>query len=202
MEEEKEKILTAVSNIYLHQGFYKTSMDEVAKQLGVSKKTIYKHFATKDSLAEEVVKNVMLRIGKRLDEIVSADATAIEKIITHMDFINNTVFKYSDIWANDLRDHLPHLWNKIDEFRAEKIQNYLSKIIEQGKKEGTFEDIPTEIVTTVLIASARAVTHSDMLSGSNISFREGIRITFKVLFGGILTTKGERNFKKLFKEKL
>lgn len=200
MNEEKEKILIAVKEIYLKKGFYKTSMDEIAKELNISKKTIYKHFATKDSLVEEVINDNMQTIGKKLDEIFRSNSTAVEKIIEHINFVSNTIFKYSGDFAHDIKIHTPHLWNKIDEFRTQKIQNYLSKIIEQGKKEGTFEDVPTELVIPILINSSRAIINPEFLSSINYSFKDAIKTTFRILFGGILTEEGKNNFKELFKE--
>jgi AcrR family transcriptional regulator len=200
MNEEKDKILSAVKEIYLKKGFYKTSMDEIAKELNISKKTIYKHFATKESLVEEVVNDNLLKIGNKLDEIFNSNSTAIEKIVEHINFVSNTIFKYSDDFAHDLRMHSPHLWNKIDEFRTQKIQNYLSKIIEQGKREGTFEDVPTELIIPILINSSRAIINPEFLSTIKFSFKDAIRATFRILFGGILTEAGKNNFKELLKE--
>jgi AcrR family transcriptional regulator len=200
MNEEKEKIMTTARDVYLQRGFYKTSMDEIAKELNISKKTIYKHFATKEALVEEIVDDRIKAIGKRLDEILSSDMTAVDKIITHINFVCNTIFRYNDDFARDIRNHTPHLWNKIDQLRTEKIQNYLSKIIEQGKKEGTFEDVPTELIIPILINSTRAIINPEFLSSINYSFKGAIKTTFRILFGGILTEAGKNNFKELFKE--
>lgn len=195
--EEKEKILAAAKEIYTRHGFYKTSMDDVAKELGMSKKTIYKHFESKDVLVENVVELIMQNIGKNVDKILKSDSNALEKIIGHVELMSNTVFRYSDKWLSDIRMYAPHLWTKIDEFRTKKMINNLSKIINQAKKEGLFTDYPTEVVVAIFISAVRSIVNPEFLFNSNYSFKKAIETTFDILLNGLLSNEGKKNYKKL-----
>ena len=77
--EEKQKILEGSSRIFLFEGFYKTPMDEIAGQLKVSKKTIYKYFDSKETLIKEVVDNFLLKNKSIIQKIIDADNDAVTK---------------------------------------------------------------------------------------------------------------------------
>ncbi len=198
--EEKVKILTAAKGIYTRQGFYKTSMDDVAKELGMSKKTIYKHFESKEVLVENVVDMIMENIGKNVDTILKSDTNALEKILAHVELMSNTVFRFSDKWLSDIRMYAPELWIRIDEFRTKKMINNLSKIINQAKKEGLFVDYPTEVVVTIFISTVRSIVNPEFLFNSNYSFKKAIITTFDILLNGLLSTEGKKNYKKLVRK--
>jgi TetR/AcrR family transcriptional regulator, cholesterol catabolism regulator len=196
IEDDKTKILKYAQTKYLSEGFYKTSMDALASEMQISKKTIYKYFATKNHLVEAVVMETMKNLGAKLDEIISNDQNAILKIISLLDFMGKFFFQISEKWILDIREHLPGLWNKIDKFRSKKMLVFLSKIIEQGKLEGYIEDKPNEIIVTVLIASVRAIINPDFLSENKLDINNVLPATFEILLKGILTEKGTELFYK------
>ena len=69
---EKEKISNYSQDVFFKSGFYKITMDEIAKGLRISKKTIYKYFPSKKNLLEAIVNSFLLttqnKILKKLDE--------------------------------------------------------------------------------------------------------------------------------------
>ncbi len=83
IEDDKTKILKYAQIKYLNEGFYKTSMDVLASEMQISKKTIYKYFATKNHLVEAVVQDTMKYMSSKIDEIVSSRSKcSSENIVT------------------------------------------------------------------------------------------------------------------------
>jgi len=198
IEDDRTKIMKYAQAKYFAEGFYKTSMDAIAAELQISKKTIYKYFATKNHLVEAVVHDTMRYMSSRLDEIVSSNQNAILKIISLLDFLSKSILRASDKWIIDIRDHMPALWNKIDKFRSKKMPVILSKIIEQGKKEDYIEDKQTEIIITIFISSIRAIVNPVFLSEHKLILHEIMPVTFEILLKGILIEKGIELFYKSF----
>ena len=196
IEDDREKILKYAQLKYFTEGFYKTSMDVLAGELQISKKTIYKYFATKNHLVEAVVQDTMSYMGSKIDEIVSSDENAVLKILSLLDFLSKSILRASEKWMLDIKEHMPGLWSKIDKFRSKKMVVILSKIIEQGKNEGYIEDKPNEIIITVLIASIRAIINPTFLSENKLTINSVLPVTFEILLKGILTEKGIELFYK------
>ena len=198
LEDDKTRILKYVQNKYLTEGFYKTSMDVLASEMQISKKTIYKYFATKNHLVEAVAQDIMKYLSSNFDKIVNKDQNAVLKILSLLDFMSKSILRASDKWIVDIKEHKPALWNKIDRFRSKKILVILSKIIEQGKNEGYIEDKPNEIIITIFIASIREIVNPAFLSENKFTIQDVLPVTFEILLKGILTEKGIELFYKSY----
>ncbi|MEJ2504979.1 MAG: TetR/AcrR family transcriptional regulator [Ignavibacteriaceae bacterium] len=195
---EKDRILDFAFEKFLKEGFYKTTMDSLASDLRISKKTIYKHYPTKDALVEDVVSRIMQNMSSKIDEIIKSEHNALGKVGNVMQLIGNFSLKISDNWLQDLRIHLPLLWERVDDFRTKKMYGILTKIIEQGKVEGYFIDKPNELIILIFVSSVRSIVSPDFLYHQKLNIQEAFRHTFEILFNGILTTKGKKEFKKIF----
>ncbi len=200
MEPEKEKYLKQIEERYLKEGFYKTSMDSLAAELQMSKKTIYKYFPSKENIVEAIVSDITSRVSGNIEQILRTDQNAVEKIVNVLQMLVQNLLRFSDKWLNDLRIHMPHLWKQVDEFRTKRMYATLSVIIEQGKREELIIDKPNEIIITLFISSMRGVVNPDFLYYNKFSYDEAVKITFEILFNGILTKKGKELFRKIQKE--
>ncbi len=196
IEDDKTRILKYAQAKYLTEGFYKTSMDVLASEMQISKKTIYKYFATKNHLVEAVVQDTMKYMSSQIDKIVNRDQNAVLKILSLLDFMSKSILRASEKWMIDTKEHMPALWNKIDKFRSKKLLVILSRIIEQGKTEGYIDDKPNEIIITIFIASIRGIINPTFLSQNKLSLHEVLPVTFEILLKGILTKKGTELFYK------
>jgi len=202
---EKEKILFFTHAKFITEGFYKTTMDEIAKDLQMSKKTIYKHFSSKEDLLEEVCDVRILMIHKFMDEIVDSSEDSITKFIMILNKQKSMSMNCSAIWFKDLQIHAPHLSRKLDEVRSKNVTNLLMKLLEQGKREKVVENVPNDILITALNGALEAVTHADFILNSKYSLHEAMRVTAELFFNGFLTPLGKekyKNTKKLFENVL
>jgi hypothetical protein len=94
----------------------------------------------------------------------------------------------------EIKRHYPGLWIEIDRFRTEMMFGNITKVIDQGKKEGLFIDYPTNIVMNVLVASVRNIVNPDFILNNNFSIIEAARYAFRIIIGGIVTDKGKKIF--------
>ena len=197
---EKSKIFNILKSRFLRDGFYKTSMDSIASELNVSKKTIYKHFSSKDYIVKEIVKSIQNDLTAKVDEIINSNMDSVSKSIKLVNAITSILLLVGERWLEDVRIHAPDLWDDIEEFRTKKLYNTLSLIIEQGKKENLFADKPVEIMISIFLSSLRGIVNKDFLSHNRFSYGEAVQITLEILFTGILTPKGLKLFYKSLKK--
>ncbi len=202
---EKEKILYFTHAKFITEGFYKTTMDEIARDLQMSKKTIYKHFDSKEELLENVCSMRMNLMEEFLDEVVESDEDAITKFLKIIHKQKSMSMNCSPTWFRDLEVHAPHLSREFAKVRQDKVTKIMSKLLEQGKKEKVVEHVPVDIIITALNGAIEAVTHADFVLNSKYSFHEAMRITAEIFFNGFLTVLGKEKFsntKKLFEDVL
>jgi AcrR family transcriptional regulator len=202
MEEEKERIYNYAVDKFLREGFYKTTMDDIASQLRMSKKTIYKYFSSKEDLVKEVIFSFLSSRAEQIKAIVDADDNAVIKFFKLGEYLGGMIMKFSDRWISDIQMYTPDLWKEIDKFRTKMMYANLMKIIRQGINEGYFIDKSAEIIVTVFVSTVRAVVNPDFIMNNKFSVSTALETTLEILMNGIMTEKGKKIFNILKSEKI
>lgn len=193
--EDRVRIIQTAESIYAVNGFYRTTMDDIAKELRVSKKTLYKHFKSKDELLHCVVDQITENLSNEIEQVIAGKYNSVEKLYLLTKTITKRMTKISEKWLDDLRVYKPNLWEEIEQFRNKAGTKNILKIIEQGKKEELIIKEPTEIIITVIMASVQAVVNTTFIMNNNISRKNASQSALKIVFSGILTKKGKKLFK-------
>ena len=197
---ERDKIFNYAKSLFLKEGFYKITMDNLAAGLKISKKTIYKYFSSKEVLIESIVESIKNEVSGKLDNIRKSKDNAILKLINLNTLLSTLLIELDDRWINDLRIHFPSLWKEIDEFRTNRLNGTFSKIINEGQKGKLIKNIPAEMVVMIFLSTLRGVINNEFLLNSKFSYRDAIETSLRILFTGILTAKGQKVFQKSFKK--
>jgi AcrR family transcriptional regulator len=194
--EEQDKIVELSEEKFFRDGFYKTTMDEVAAELKMSKKTIYKFFPSKEDLVMAIAKHFMEGMKGKILPALNSDKNAIEKLAELNGILAKTSEKITSKRMDEIRNHFPALWTEIDNFRTKMMFGNITKVIDQGKTEGLFIDYPTPIIMNMLVSSVRTIVTPDFILNNNFSIGEAALYAFKIIIGGIVTEKGRKVFNK------
>jgi AcrR family transcriptional regulator len=193
---ESEKIVNYSTTEFLKNGFYKTTMDQLAKGMKISKKTIYKFFPSKTMLLEKVVQKFQKKITSELDLIIESDKSIVEKIKDLGSFFAHFSVIINKKILNDFLKHEPELWQKVDSFRTNVMENIWENLIIEGKREGLIVDKSNQLIMRVILSSIRGVINPEFLTKNNISINDAFEQTFSIIINGILTEKGRIEFEK------
>ena len=194
--EDQNRIVELTEEKFFREGFYKTTMDEVALELKMSKKTIYKFFPSKEDLVMAIAKHFMEGVKGRVIPALNSDKNAIEKLAELNTILAKISEKVSTKRMDEIKTYFPSLWNEIDSFRTKMMFGNITKVIDQGKAEGLFIDYPTPIIMNSLVSSIRAIVNPEFILHNNFSIAEAASNVFKVVIGGIVTDKGRKIFNK------
>ena len=190
----QEKIIEKIEDKLFSEGFYKTTMDDVATELGMSKKTVYKFFPSKDDLVMAIAIHFMGKMKAKILPALNSDKNAIEKLGELIKILAGASEKISNKRMEEMKKHFPEIWNEIDKFRTKMMFENITKVINQGKAEGLFIDYPTSITMNILVTSIRTIVNPEFILNNNFSIIEAARTAFKILIGGIVTEKGRKVF--------
>lgn len=198
---DKDKILFFTHAKFIQEGFYKTTMDEIARDLQMSKKTIYKYFPSKSELLDAVCDMRIDTMQTKMNEIIDSNEDSVTKFIKILNLNKSMMLNCSQAWMRDIQVHAPHCKKKFDEMRTQKINHILTVLLGQGKKEKMIENIPSEIIINAFLGAVEAVTNPDFILNNKFSFHEAMIITAEIFFNGFLTEQGKEkytNTKKFF----
>jgi AcrR family transcriptional regulator len=197
--EIRERIFLKAKEKFAASGYGKTSMDDVAGELGMSKKTLYKFFPTKLKLAEMLVEHVLAEVNRRCDAILASPLPAVEKLLRIVQMITEQQQRFvTKTLLESLRSHLPHLWRRIEAFRRERMRKNLEVIFEQGKRDGTVRaDFNREMFFHFLLGAINEGINPEVLIHSSYSMHDALSALIDIFMNGALTPKGREQYQKL-----
>ena len=134
----KEKIISKASEMFLKLGFKSITMDDIAGEMSISKKTIYKYFCNKEILIEESVSLLHKEVHHLLDDAISKNYNAIEEnfVIKRM---FTELFKSADTSPiYQLKKHYPEIYKNALKFQIEECEFCFRQNIEKGMKQNLY----------------------------------------------------------------
>ncbi|HAL57836.1 MAG TPA: hypothetical protein DCP63_15570 [Bacteroidetes bacterium] len=193
--ETRDRIINYARDKFMQIGFSKVTLDEIATELGVSKKTVYKYFPSKQDLLRAGVQGALQGVEKNLERLVMSERPFIEKLVEVMLMISRNISKLSKKAEVDLQRFTPELWKEIDAFRRERLLPKLGAMIARARQEGIFRpDINDQVLILMLRHSVHGIMNPEVLSQHSFSPHDALRTIFKVLFEGALTDEARKNF--------
>lgn len=195
----KKRILEKSLEIFQNFGYAKATMEEIASNLGISKKTLYKHFTNKEHVLRELVDSVKCDVEEKFEKIFADDATDfIQKLQSVMDIIGENIKRMQGHLTQDLIKNHPEIWNGIKEFRRQKSHAQFTKLIEQGIKEGFIKaDINSQLIVLIYTAAIHEIMVPEVLAQIPLAGNQVYHEIIKTLFEGILSEKGRFRYVNL-----
>ncbi len=191
--ETRQRIVDHARDRFMVAGFTKVTLDEIATELGMSKKTLYKFFQSKEELAKAGVTAMLQHIEKMIERIVSSDRSSTEKIIETMLVVGRQVSRFGRESQINLRRTAPELWKMIEEFRREQIFSKVGRIFHQAKAEGVIRaEIDEQILLLVFLNAVQGIVNPEVLSQSPFTMEQAFRNIIAVVFQGALTDEGRK----------
>lgn len=184
-------ILTAAKSMFLQYGFTKVTVGEIASKLGISKKTIYKHFKSKDEIVNTLLVDTMNSMDAQCKSILNRqDLPFVDKL---REMMKNIAIQYSAMHRplmEDLQRNAPHIWRKIADFRSTLIHEGFGDLLRQGVEQGMFrDDIDDKLILLIYLNMIESSINPQTLVQIPYSAIQVFEAIMKVMYEGILTTK-------------
>ena len=136
----KDQILIKATDMFLTLGFKSVTMDEIATEMGISKKTIYKYFSNKELLIEESTQLVHKEVIETIEKIVAKNFNAIEENFQIRRMFKE-MFKYSETSpVYQLKRHYPEVYQKVVGYQIEICEGCFRDNILKGISEGLYRE--------------------------------------------------------------
>ncbi len=142
----KEKIIAKATDMFLKMGFKSVTMDDIACEMCISKKTIYKFFSNKEALIEEGTAIVNQKINSLMDEVILKNYNAIEENFKIREMFKEMFQSLDHSPAYQLKKHYPEIWNKMMSSKIEDCNEMFGRNINKGIAEGLYrEDVNIDV---------------------------------------------------------
>ncbi len=197
--EVKERILTIALGEFSRLGFRNVRTDELAQKIGISKRTLYEHFPSKEQLFEEVVDRELDKLRKLIDDIVvriesDSNVNLIDELRKIWQIDASSSINSTQTFFNDVQKFTSQIWSKISKFRQNVIEANFTRIYNIGVKQGIFRsDLNVDILSLVHITIVQQILNPEVLLTLNYSPNEVLDSIYSLLFRGVLTAEAQRS---------
>jgi AcrR family transcriptional regulator len=198
----KERILTKAADLFMRYGIRSITMDEIAGQLGISKKTIYQFFTDKDDMVSAVIELEIKRNEAECMQFRDDAADAVHEIFLALEDLDEMLKYTNPLMLYDLEKHHPKAFQKIKEYKYQFLYKALLDNLQRGIREKTYRsDFQIDIVAKNRIESAFLIFNPDLFPHSRYKMSE-VSFELAVLFlHGVATPEGKKLIEKYTAER-
>ena len=192
------RILEAARVHLFMYGYSAFTMDDLAAELGMSKKTLYVHFPSKDALVEAVIMGFTAEIRASADTLFADQALSFTAKLHR--FSETMVQRFERMGPHVLRDlqrSAPHIYRKIEEFRHRNIPHIFGRMLRQGQAAGMVRaDVDPDFAIEFWRPAIQSVMHPDALERLHLRPDQMFTKAINLYFGGLLTPAGHKDYEK------
>jgi TetR/AcrR family transcriptional regulator, cholesterol catabolism regulator len=163
MNEELSSILEKVNELYKKYGIKSVTMDDVARELGMSKKTLYQQVKDKNELVEQVIKFDGLKKKEATKNITEdPNINAIEQLFGIYKFVQQLIREHSPTVEYDLKKYYPALYSEMHEKKREGMYENMLNNMKKGKKEKLYRKaLNEEIIAHLHVLRVESILNAD-----------------------------------------
>ena len=189
----------AREHLFTH-GYSQCTMDELAADLGMSKKTLYVHFASKDEIFRVVLDQLGAEIRAEADALLANRQLGFaEKLRGFAEGMFERLSKLNPRTMRELQRFAPHLHQQLVELRSRNIPYVFGRFIEEGQLAGKVRtDINPAFAVDFFLQAMQGLLQSGALDRHKIAPRDLVPRAIDLFFGGLLTPAGRQEHEKLF----
>lgn len=160
---QKQQILEKAEEMYMKLGIKSVSMDDLARNLGISKKTIYQYVENKNDLVSAVVQCHIDEEKIVVLDILENSENAIDEMLKVAKYVISQLRKLSPTVVYDLKKYYRESWQMLERHDQEFVYNHIKTNIERGIKEELYSaDVNTDIIARMYVSQNFSVVDEDI----------------------------------------
>jgi AcrR family transcriptional regulator len=188
------RMVAAARRHFFAHGLRSVTMDDLAEELGMSKKTLYASFPSKSALLRAVLLDKFRRVEADLDRVMAENSgDVLARLHQSLACLQSHTEEIQPPFVRDLRREAPEMFELVQSRRRAVIQRHFGKLFEDGRRSGIFrKDIPIRMMIEILLGATEAIMNPPKLAELGLTPKDGYLAIITVVLEGVLTDQGRR----------
>lgn len=203
--EVKDKIIHTAESLFLQYGIRSVTMDDIAKELGISKKTIYQYFSDKEEIVCNVTEDHLSKEKAEIKSIVYGSDNAIEVLRGISRCMRRNIQNMNPSLLFDLKKYYHKAWKIYENFKHGELVRMMEETLERGVKEGLFRpEINPSVLAIARMEQAQLGMDPQIFPREQFDFIDVQYQLVNMFIYGILSEKGRavmEEYEKIYLEK-
>jgi len=185
----RQRIVQGARNHFFANGFRGVTMDDLAGELGMSKKTLYAHFPSKTALLEAVLDDKFRTVDADLGRVTSGGLPDIHATMQQLlGSLQQHLQEIQPPFVRDVHRNAPELFKSIQLRRRAMVEKHFGKVLGEGRRQGIVrKDIPTGTMIEILLGTIDAIVTPARVTQLKLTPQTALSSILKIFFYGVLT---------------
>lgn len=187
----KQRILAEAERLFWKYGIRSVTMEDIAKQLGISKKTIYQHFSDKEQILSQVIEDKLGRDHSEMACIAIDADNPVAEMMHVLTMLQKHADQVSPNLLIDMKRHYPQAFALFKQFKEGEVFRSILENIQKGIEQGLYRsDINSTILARLRVEQIELAFNSDIFPVDQYSMHDVQRELIHHFVRGMLTEKG------------
>lgn len=202
MEEKKEVVLENATKIFMRYGLKSVTMDDVSRELKISKKTLYKFVTDKNDLVAQIMKAHIQNDEASVTKLIKESENSIEEIISISEFAGKIVNNMHPSIHYDLEKYYPEAWEIFIGYKQKFVLDCMKENMVRGIKEGYYrKDLNIPVVALLYVARIDLIFDGQLFPPNEFNFKDVYKEMIIYHLRGISSEKGIKYLNEKFNTK-
>lgn len=195
--ETRNKILKGAEELFMRYGVRSITMEEIARHLGISKKTLYQYFADKDDIVSSTTQEHMVLQQSQYEKIENESKNSVEELVKLSFCLRENLKGMNPSLLFDLQKYHQKAWNVWVEFKNKTIRESVVRNLNRGIEQGHFRpEINPDILSIVRLESIQFGFNEQLFPREKFNLPEVQMHMLEHFIYGLLTDKGRKLYQK------
>ncbi len=186
------RVVASARRYFFAHGFRGVTMDDLAEDLGMSKKTLYALFPSKTALLKAVLEDKFRSVEVDLERLsAERPAGALKSLHRLLACMQRHTAEIQPPFVRDIQRAAPEMFKLVERRRRGLIQRYFGRFFEAGRREGIIRrDIPTAVIVEILLGATEAVVNPAKMAELRLAPNHAYMDVIMVVLKGVVTDAG------------
>jgi AcrR family transcriptional regulator len=199
----KERIQQKAKDLFHRYGIKSITMDEIATQLGASKKTIYQYFSDKDELVDAIVTEMIGGAQDRCEQSIATSRDAVHELFEAMDFVQEIFSDMNPVMMYDLERFHPTSFKTFLDHKNKYLYQIIRANLKRGVEEELYRpDINIDAMAKFRLEGMMLAFNQDVFPSSKFNLAELHKVIIEHFLFGVASLKGYKLILKYQQERI
>lgn len=198
----REEILNTAAEMFLDYGFKSVTMDDIAEKLGISKKTIYTHYATKGKLVLATTHYIFENINCGIENIRDKNQNPIKENFEIKRFVIHHLKDHKTSPTFQLQKYYPKVYESLKGKQFQLVDDCITDNINRGMETGHYrKDLPLDFISRIHFVGMMGIKNTEIFPIEEYSHAKLMEYFLEYHLRAICTPKGIETLEELLNEK-
>jgi AcrR family transcriptional regulator len=197
MDEKLKLILRESSQLFIKYGLRSLSIDDLCREMGISKKTMYQYIENKADLVSKTLNYVVEEAVQAVQTAHEEGMNAIDQLLGVSRKVCSEMQNFNPSTTFDLQKYYPEIYKKFNQSKKEIIFHQIVDNMRKGISEGLYrDDLPIELVARLYVQKLEYINDPEFLNSEDFSFSNMFQVMFDNHIRGISNSNGLEYYEK------